>query len=401
MTNQTTVAKDVLIGQPNPTVSLHVVVDERESSIGRLLDDVGEFADEIHLVLAETTEAAKREIEERLIRYPWIEKTIQRVTPASHPDLYLHDTRSTYLAGTSLDGEVLEGPFSERPLLTDRGAARNITSKSSSCDWRLHLEPDDWVVSPSEIIYIVQLASQCDADVVSTRYTREYNVLSVNPAWREILTRNLPSIVWTGKTRPSPTGHSVQIGVENFLAIGNRRQETTADLDRNFKLLYHEARTLGWNVSAPHLENMILDSIRLATASPLPIAWTAGPLFDRYSKIAGQEEEARVRLLAGEIYFKLAKIAFERGEWSSCIKNYEAGCRASSSERPEGNMRPTNLETATQLLVAMAYNILGNKAKAREHIDEVSKARMNDPAVTTIWKKIYEIPSETTDEKPE
>ena len=64
-------------------------------------------------------------------------------------------------------------------------------------------------------------------------------------------------------------------------------------------------------------------------------------------------------------------------------------------------MRPTNLETATQLLVAMAYNILGNKAKAREHIDEVSKARMNDPAVTTIWKKIYEIPSETTDEKPE
>jgi tetratricopeptide (TPR) repeat protein len=420
--NQTTIAKDALIGQPNPTVSLHVVVNDSESAIDRLLMDVGEFVDEIHVVLAGAADDVARKIERRMVRYPWIDKTILRVSPASYPDLYLLDTRSTYLAGTSLDGEILEGPFSEHFLLADQGAARNIASKSSSCDWRLHLEPNDSVASPWEILSLVQLSSLSDADVTSTRCTRKHDVLSDATTWQAVLTRNLPNIVWTGKTYPTPTGHTSQINVEKLLSIVDRQQKKISDLDQNFKLLYHEARSRDWNVPAQHLERMILDSTWLAASSPLPTAWIAGPLFNHYSKIAGQEEEARVRLLAGEIcestnhpkeasahyarlleltscpaiYFKLAKIAFQQGEWTSCIELYEAGHRASATEQAEGNVHLTKLETATLLLVAMSYNLLGNKARAQETIDEVSKANMNSPAVARVWKKIYEIPSEET-----
>ena len=421
----TTFDNDELDNQPDATVSLHVVVDDRESSIGRLLDDVGEFVDEFHLVLDNPTHQVEQEIESRLVRHPWARQTIQHVSPSSHPNLYVEDDESAYLVGRPLDHEVMAGPFSKKFLLADLGAARNMSSLLSSCEWQLHLEPDDWVVSPPRLPLIVRLASKHQADVVSTQYTREYNTISPTPSWRQILARNLPTIHWRGRSQPRPVGQLSQINVEHVLPIGNRRLETAADLDRDFKLLYHEARSRGWDVPADHVESMILCLVRMGKTSPMPTDWVSGPLFSHYSRLAHDPDEVlRVRLLAGYlcdaggdpesssihyartldlgppplVYFKLAQLDFQRAPqaastdarqalWTSCIEHYELGCRASRHDPCY-----QKIAMATLVLVAMAHNLLGNKTRAQEAIDEVSKANMNSPAVALVWKKIYETP---------
>ena len=51
--NLVVVSEDALVTLSDDTVSLHVVVNDGDSSVDRLLDDVGEFVDEFHLVLTE------------------------------------------------------------------------------------------------------------------------------------------------------------------------------------------------------------------------------------------------------------------------------------------------------------------------------------------------------------
>ena len=412
--NLVVVSEDILAAHSDDTVSLHVVVEDGDSLTGRLLDDVGEFVDEFHLVLTGSIGDSLAEIEKRLVRHPWARKTIRRMTVSSNPEIYVRDTGDSYLVGESLAGETLDCQFSGKFLLKDPEAVRNSCSLSSSADWRLHLEAADWVVSPAQIPMIVKIAKKTRADAVSTKHIREYNSLSAAPSWRETLVLNSPAIGWSGNPKPSLTGYSSQVCVGNVLLIGNRRKEDIADLHRDFKLLYHSARSRGWRVSPGHLRDMILILARMGTSTLMPKAWVTGSLFDYYSKVAGSPgDEARVRLMVGcmyeeggdlaeaftcyakaselvpksEIFFKLALLSFRQEKWLSCIDNYERGCRAMGTEQSIDS----NLEMATRVLVAMSYYRLNDKLKAQEHIDEVSKANMDKTSVATVWKYIYEV----------
>lgn len=404
----TTCNKDEFVGQRDPTVSLHVVVKDRETSMIRLLDDVAEFMDEFHIVLVETTEAAEHEIKKRLLRYPWAKKTIQRISPSTHPEFYISDTPSTYLDGSPLSDEILQGPFSHLPLLSDLGAIRRLCSQWSTCEWQLHLEPDDWILSPSKIPMIIQLAVKHGADAVSTNFFRELGIFSTSPPRRQILMRNCPTIRWTGRAQPHLKGHASQIDLEDILPISSRKRDFS-DLDQNCRALYHESRVLDWNVPSEHLESLILTLVQMRNP-PLSSRWIAEPLFDLYASKTAKLEELRVRLLVGSLYntlddlanaslhyekalelnphplifFVLSKINFQLGQWSSCIEHYESGCRAQHDASPN-----YKLEIATLMLVAISHLALGNTSKAQEAIDEVSKANMNNPHVAKVWRMIY------------
>lgn len=425
MSNNKTIPLYALEIQPDETVSLHVVTGNCENIVTHLLDDVAEFIDEFHFVLTDTTDHSDREIERLLARYPWARRVVELVTPTSHPELYILDESSTYLAGTSLDGEVLGGSFSRKFLLANRGGARSLCSRSDASRWQLHLETDDWVTTPYQIPMIVKLAAMKNVDVVSTgcsyenidlvsaRCTYKPNSHLTTPYWRPILTRNIPSIVWEGKLRPTPEGFTSQLSVENILPVISCKEETASELENNFKVLYHSARMLDWNVSPEHLESMILVLVCMGASSPLPREWIAGPLFSRYSKVAHlSEHDAQIRLLAGlscdvrgnlacspssenssptkasssEIFFRMALLNFRLGQWRDCIVNYELG-RKESAVEPDSDLK---LESATQLLAAESFNRLRNKPKAMEYIDDVSKSNMRSIPVANVWKHIYE-----------
>ena len=127
-----------------PSLSLHVLAKNAESVLGRLLDNVGAYVQELRFVLNDTTDASekvlRRWVETRKSR--GLETTtplhVDHVTSETHPHFYILDVAATYEVGSPLDGEHFEGPFTGRPLLADwalratSGGGRTPPGASSS-----------------------------------------------------------------------------------------------------------------------------------------------------------------------------------------------------------------------------------------------------------------------------
>ena len=113
-----------------PAVSLHLMVKNGESCVGRLLENIGPYINEIVAVANDCTDrtvAILREYAE--FRGSGFNLDIVEVTSSSHPELYMLDVPETYAVGKPLVGESFEGPFTGGPLLADWAAARNLGVK--------------------------------------------------------------------------------------------------------------------------------------------------------------------------------------------------------------------------------------------------------------------------------
>jgi hypothetical protein len=391
------------------TLSLHVLAKNAASVIPRLLDNVGAYVDEIHVVLNDTSDRT----DEILVLEA--KKPLHRVavTRTSHPDLYLLDEEATYLRGSSLAGEIFKGPFTGELLLAHWDRLRNL-GWATTCDWRLFLDADDVVADPQHLPELVAMAEREGADVVATQYIvgRNEQGQPTDVVYRERFARGVPHIEWHGCVHESLKGGLRLLVVDDACRVIDLKDNVGAGVrpsGRNFKPLYHEARMRDWDVPPRHLAYLVQESI-----GAMPDDWVWGPLMSAYEEIAdSKEERAWVRCMVGELWekrgrlsdasklfelalesypspraaWRLSRIRFLMGDHRGCVSAYEKG-------KALGHMRqiydvPSVQEPAALLLAAISWHSLSEVDKAKKAIDTVVAALPGNEDVERVWRRIH------------
>lgn len=394
------------------TVSLHVLAKNAENVIGRLLGNIGPFVDTASFVLNDTFDGTRAIIErwaaERNVRLRIID-----VTYDTNPEFYILDTARTYEGGRPLAGEAFKGPFTEKPLLADWAAARNLGWESDA-DWRLMLDADDVVIDPQSLPSLIELAEKDGADVVATKsvYGRNAQGIATKIAYRERLARKSPVINWRGATHEVLGGGLRLLCVDNVFAVVDLKDNVGDGVrvpGRCFKVLYHEARMRSWKVPSRHLAYLVQEAPGLMASSfitgPLAthyfetaddkeeMAWVSGMLGELCEKEGELEDAAVYYDLAGRCYassnssFRLARICYLQGRYAECVSAWNTA----QARKPMRQLLDVNaiLEAATSLLVAESLFVLGETRQARVLIDKSREIFPDDANVVALWRRIH------------
>ncbi len=385
-------------GDDAPSVSLHVLAKNAENVIGRLLDNVGPWIQQVRIILNDTTDRSRRAIERKIGERSGVSFDVQEITSENHPELYFLDTRESYLVGKALANEVFEGPFIGKPLLCDWAGIRNL-GWESSCDFRLFLDADDIVEDPHRLPALVTLLDRKHVDLAGTKYVFGRNASGVanSVTYRERLARNLPAIRWEGSTHEILTGGLRRVLIEDCFQVVDLKDNWGKEIrvpGRCFKVLYREARLAEWKVLPRHLAYLIQESSKM-----MPLEWVTGSLLPYYlERVVHGEEAAWVLSMVGEMHeqagefakaeerhvealkhfpsaktaFRLCRTRYMRSDWIGCIEAFETGLRNRSSVQVL-DVGPV-YEHSSKLLVAQAHFELGRKTEARRIIDEAVSA---------------------------
>jgi|WetSurSiteA1Bulk_404760.scaffolds.fasta_scaffold18819_2 hypothetical protein len=394
---------------PVPSVSLHVLAKNAESVIGRLIDNIGPYVQEMRFILNDTTDHSRRVVERKLGEWPRpMSFDIQEITAENHPELYFLDEVSSYRVGKSLSDEQFEGPCTGKPLLCDWAAIRNL-GWESSCDWRLFLDVDDVVEDPRRLPALVTMLDRQRVDLAATRYVFGRNDAGVanSVSYRERLAKNLPAIRWEGSTHEILVGGLRRVLIEDCFQVVDLKDnwgKGTRVPGRCFKVLYREARMAGWDTVTPrHLAYLVQESPKM-----MPLVWVTGVLLPFYlarcvhgeeaawvlSMVAEMHEQAGELLkaekllvdalkhyMASKAAFRLCRVRFLLNDWQGCIEAYKMGLLYQSSAQVL-DMGPVYVHSS-KLLVAQSYFELGDMAMARETIDEAVTA-LGDTATPIV-----------------
>jgi glycosyltransferase involved in cell wall biosynthesis len=374
-------------GADRPRISLHLLVKNGESCVPRLLENVGKYVDEVVAVVNDTTDrtvevleayARQRRDGDRPLRLEVVE-----VTSGSHPQYYLIDEDSTYEVGESLTGESCPGPFTGRPLLADWSAARNLGWRRCTMPWILILDADDVVTDPESIWGLVEVLESRGVEMATSRYV--YDITgdgsSRSESYREKLVRNLPHISWTEPVHEVLRGSKKTAHVQGNLVVRDLKDNAGKDVrvpGRNFKVLYHHARSRGWRVSP-----RVLIYLALESRASMPVFATE--LVERYlASSTWPEERAWACSLAGEIAeegrdfagasawyerslseypgsksaHRLCRTRFREGKWREVVDAYEvAVANQPVLQLLDGGPAYAN---TSKILVAAALEKMGN-----------------------------------------
>ena len=386
-----------------PSLSLHVLAKNAESVLGRLLDNVGAYVQELRFVLNDTTDASekvlRRWVETRRSR--GLETTtplhVDHVTSVTHPHFYVLDVAATYEVGSPLDGEHFEGPFTGRPLLADWAAARNV-GWGSDAAWRLFLDADDLVADPGKLPGLLKVLEEMRVDLAATKYVFGRGESGVPNAvsYRERLARNVAGVTWEGRTHEVLVGGLRRVLVEDCLSVTDMKDNWGYGVrvpGRCFKVLYHQARLAKWDVSPRHLAYLVQESRDMVppswvVASLLPayeaksvmaeeLAWvlsTAGELLEAREDYAGAcelYERATRAYPSSKAAFRLCRARFMSGDFGGCLAAYELG--VSYLAEPQVLDDGPGYADSSKILVAQAYFELGRGDEARALVEEVSR----------------------------
>ena len=370
-----------LIDSRCPTVALHLLVKNGESCVGRLIDNVGPYIHAVVAVVNDTTdktiEVLRSKCEQHDLSLDVVEVTVQ-----SHSGFYIMDEPATYQYGSSLQGEVFDGPFTGKPLLANWAAVRNLGWEISRAEWKLFLDADDEVEDPESIPGLCLALEERGIELATTRYQFQTTAAGGvrSDAFRERLAANVPSIKWHGSVHEVLKGQATTAHIEGNLRVVDRRDSQGEGLrpaGRNFKVLYREARLKGWQVSPRTL-------IYLAMESKKTMPSFAKVVLDLYlDKSTWREERAWACIMRGEICeaegdisgasewyqkslkehpgskaaFRLAKTLFQEGKWQETIAAYYLGMANKSFLQVIDN--GFLFEDASKILVAVALRKLG------------------------------------------
>jgi hypothetical protein len=373
-----------------PSVSLHLLVKNGESVVGRLLDCVGPYVEEVVAVLNDVTDRTA-DVLRRKCEQHGLRSRLFEVTRESHPELYVLDVPATYQVGRPLVGESYEGSFSGKMILADWAAARNVGWSAATCDWRLFLDADDVIDDPHCVPGLCQLLDARGLDVVASRYhyDRAPGGASRGDAFRERLARNVPEIAWQGAVHECLAGYdrSRVAHVEGSLVVRDLRDSSGSEIripGRNLKVLYHWARAGGWQLTPREM-------VYLAAESRVCMPRLAARLIEMYLDVSTWDQErAWASSMMGEICeneqdfalasswyerslreypgvlaaFRLARSRFRQGLWSEAVLAYEVGLRNKSV--PQHLDGGEVYENATKVFVATCLHELGRHAEAAE-----------------------------------
>jgi glycosyltransferase involved in cell wall biosynthesis len=395
-----------------PSVSLHLLVKNGESVVGRLVDCVGPYVAEVVAVLNDTTDRTADVIRCKGTQYD-LRVGVVEVTRETHPELYLLDVPATYEVGRPLVGERYEGPFTAKPILSDWSAARNLGWEDSTCRWRLFLDADDVLDDPHCIPGLCQLLEARGLDVVASRYhyDRAPGGQSRGDAFRERLARNDPKIVWQGVVHECLAGYDrARVAhVEGTLVARDLRDSRGSEVripGRNLKVLYHRARSCGWQLTPREL-------VYLAAESRVCMPRLAARLIEMYLDVSTWDEErAWAASMMGEICeneqdfalasswyerslrehpgvlaaFRLARSRFRQGLWSEAVLAYEVGIRNKSV--PQHLDGGDVYEDATKIFVATCLHELGKHAEAAEMCRQAREKFPQSAALSELEQQV-------------
>jgi hypothetical protein len=397
--------EEILV-EDRKTVSLHLLVKNGASCVERLIDNVGPYIREVVAVINDTTDETFEILQKKCDYYDLLFNTIE-ITAKSHPSLYLLDVPETYMVGSSLHGEIYEGPFTGRPLLADWAGARNLGWVHTFSEWRLFLDADDEVVDPESIPGLCLALEERGVDLAATRYcfrqTKDGHVHS--DGFRERLASHTPAIRWEGVAHEILRGASRTAHVDGSLQVVDRRDSSGSDLrpaGRCFKVLYREARLKNWQVSPRNLIYMAMECQKETPA-------LAEAVIDLYlTKSTWKEERAWAYVMRGEICaerkdfggaskwfehslaehpgakaaFRLCYSRFQEGKWREAIDAYRQGIKnkAILQVLESGEV----FEHMSKILVAAAYRKLGDHDNALKFCDEALVAFPENTTLHTL-----------------
>jgi len=328
------------------TVGLHLLVKNGGEVVGRLLNYVGPFLDEVVAVLNDCSDDTAEELARGVLRHGVRRLVLVSVTQRSHPHLYFSDVASSYSVGESYAGEHFEGPYTGDLLLADWSAARNVGWRQHEADWRLVLDADDVVRDPQSIPKIVRLLSAGGFKAASSSY--EIGDPPVAVGARERICRNTPDITWSGcvHERLTTTGSERVAHVAGSLVVVDRRDSrgagTRAPL-RNLKTLYRAARCSGWALSTrdslclasearylmPDLAKRLLSRVLAESESQVELAWACtvrGDLSDSLGNHDAAVEwygRANAHCRSRRNTLKIARSHYRAGRIASCSAAYD------------------------------------------------------------------------------
>jgi hypothetical protein len=350
------VSGDVPEGE-RPEISLHLLVKNGESVVGRLLDCVGPYITEVVAVCNDCEDGTRAVLLAKSLEHGLRRCELVEVAQKTHPELYILDVPETYRADRSLCGEEIPGPHTGGPLLADFAAARNLGWDRCMGKWRLFLDADDVVDDPSCLPGLCQALSEQDVEAIASLYlvgAAKLPNTARGGGFRERLCRNLPHIRWAGVAHEKLVGFDPGkvAQVVGSLVVRDLRDNLGAGTrtpGRNLKVLYHRASALDWALSSrdmgylaaearfvmPRLAARLAEDCAEASRWPAEQAWALD--------VRGQvDEDAGRHDLAAEWYrrslffhptaaaaLRLARVCYLLGRWQeAAAAGAQARCLA-------------------------------------------------------------------------
>lgn len=345
-----------------PTVSLHLLVKNGESCLPRLLANLGPYVDEVVAVLNDTTDGTERVLldfcraqredreEKGLPGFRW--KFID-VTSGTHPELYIIDEAETYSRGAPLAGESAEdvlGSFTGKPLLARWADLRNLGWRECTGDFVLFLDADDVLLDPEALPGVCALMDERGADLAVSRY--RYSVgedgRAFSESYRERLARNRPEICWDGVAHEVLRGYSRRAYLDGNLVAVDHKDSTGEGVrvpGRCLKVLYHSARSRGWDVdartllylgqeakvAAPEFAVAVLERYLDVATWPEERAWACSMVGEvheaagRCGEASGWYERALCEHPGSKAAYRLCRSRFAEKRWADVVSAYEVG----------------------------------------------------------------------------
>jgi glycosyltransferase involved in cell wall biosynthesis len=381
-----------------PSLSLHLLVKNGEGCVPRLLANVGRYVDEVVAVVNDTTDRTVGVLEDYARgRGEGFRLEVVEVTSGSHPQLYLIDEASTYEVGESLTGESCPGPFTGRPLLADWSAARNLGWRKCTKPWILFLDADDVVQDPESVWGLVAALEARGVEVANTRYVYDEGPGGAprSECYRERLARNLSCISWVSPVHETLHGSRKTAHVEGNLVVRDCKDNAGADVRvpwRNFKVLYHHARSRGWKVTPrvfmylalearvamPDFALEIVERYLDASTWPEERAWAcsvAGEILEGRRDFAGASawyERSLAEYPGAKSAWRLCRSRFREGRWRDVVDAYEVGVASQPVlQLLDGGPAYRDM---SKILVASAWEKLGDFEKALQACEEALAA---------------------------
>jgi hypothetical protein len=262
------------------------------------------------------------------------------------------DVPETYRVGEALSGEVFPGPFTEKPMLADWAAARNLGWERLKADYVLFLDADDVVHDKgTELSDLIFAMSAEEFDITMTVYEANHDIYGrcTNRMLRERVAR-VGRTKWIRRIHEGfdMTDRKV-VAYQSGLTVVDRRDnrgDGTRIPNRNLKVAYLACREEGWDKCDPaYLMYLVKEA--MVTMPELAIA--AGRQYLLRSK--KNVQRAWVMSLMGEIheglnepgqamtlymssiaelkssttYLKAAKLAHDTGDYAKTVSLYEEG----------------------------------------------------------------------------
>ena len=387
--------KDVVLRRPEDfkpgerqQISLHLLVKNGESCIGRLLANVGPYIDEIVAIVNDTTDQTIPILREHAAaRGPGFSLDIVEVTHETHPELYIMDVPEAYMVGRPLAGESYAGPFTGAPILADWAAIRNLGWRRCTKPWILFLDADDLVQDPESIPGLCASLLANGAELGCSRYV--YSARddggSRSESFRERLAMNLPHIAWVGATHETLVGQQKTAHIDGNLIVHDMKDSQGKDIripGRCFKILYHQARANDWNVPArsliylamesrtvnPDLASAVLDQYLEVSLWPEERAWACclqGEIHEQredYACSSEWYERALAEHPGSKSAFRLCRSRFHECRWQECVDAFRMGVENKAVLQLLDN-GPV-YESMSKILVAAALEKLGRLGEA-------------------------------------